>query len=269
MGPYTSKVQARKSLLHGGKKRKPVKTNKVKTSPPKGNPDSDAAKRERAAAKKKPPVKNTVAKKITPPPPPPSDIQKVSKFTRGLARFGQNIKRARGPGLLIALVGGAAALASSFKGKPKATDVAHKGISPPFAKHSIQSASASVKKNATAKPTTSKREDNFIETMRSAIEGSREGYSGRSIKYKGKIPDTRAKKSLAPPVRGASGDGPGPKDFKAPESTAKKDSRLAFEKYNKTGSKLGMKMDDILRGAFSFMGTLPKSTDEDKWKYKK
>jgi hypothetical protein len=56
--------------------------------------------------------------------------------------------------------------------------------------------------------------------------------------------------------------------LKAPESDLKKDSRKDFAKYNKPGSKLGMKMDDILRGAFSFMGALPKSTAKDKWKNK-
>jgi hypothetical protein len=123
-----------------------------------------------------------------------------------------------------------------------------------------------------------KPKSDFITMMRTAIDSSKRD----AVKTTGiKRPKLKAfkearvikapspAKSLVPGVKAASGDGPGPKDFKAPESTAKKDSRLAFEKYNKTGSKLGMKMDDILRGAFSFMGTLPKSTDEDKWKYKK
>jgi hypothetical protein len=83
------------------------------------------------------------------------------------------------------------------------------------------------------------------------------------------IEDTRAKKTGNRPTTGKSGDGPGPKQLKAPLSAMNQDSRLDFAKHNKSGSKLGMKMDDILRGAFSFLGTLPKSTDEDKWKNKK
>jgi hypothetical protein len=83
------------------------------------------------------------------------------------------------------------------------------------------------------------------------------------------VTDTRAKKTGNRPTTGESGDGPRPKELKAPESDRKKDSRLDFETYNKAGSKLGMKLDDMLRGAFSFMGTLPKSTDEDKWKNKR
>jgi len=68
MGPYTSKVQARKSLLHGGKKRKVVKTKKVKPPLPKGNPDSDAAKRrradKRAAAAKPTPTLTPTSKSV-------------------------------------------------------------------------------------------------------------------------------------------------------------------------------------------------------------
>jgi hypothetical protein len=63
MGQYTSKVKARKSLLHGGKKRKPVKTDKVKPSPPKGTPGSDATKRDKAAARKPVKPKTTVKPK--------------------------------------------------------------------------------------------------------------------------------------------------------------------------------------------------------------
>jgi len=54
MSPYTSKVKPRKA----------AKTKKVKPTPPKGNPSSDAAKREKAAKPKSKPVVKKVAKKV-------------------------------------------------------------------------------------------------------------------------------------------------------------------------------------------------------------
>jgi hypothetical protein len=81
------------------------------------------------------------------------------------------------------------------------------------------------------------------------------------------VKDTRAKKTGTRPTTGASGDGPGPPP-PTPKSVSREKQRRDFAAYNKPGSKLGMKMDDILRGAFSFMGALPKSTAKDKWKNK-
>jgi len=78
------------------------------------------------------------------------------------------------------------------------------------------------------------------------------------------IKDTRAKNPLAPPVTGTSGDGPEP----TPKSAMRESQIRDFKKYNKSNL-LGRSIDDALRGFFSFMGTLPKSTDEDKWKNKK
>jgi len=71
-------------------------------------------------------------------------------------------------------------------------------------------------------------------------------------------------KSLVPGVKAASGDGPGP----TPKSAMRESQIRDFKKYNKSNL-LGRSIDDALRGFFSFMGTLPKSTDEDKWKNKR
>jgi len=173
------------------------------------------------------------------------------------------------------------------KRKIKPTDVAPKGISPPLAKQSIQSAPAPasvkeapaankgvrkdyddwnyVKKAVTQrkpKEKTSPRKSKNRETgdfysaiKKSAQPGMFTNTGGTFRKPLSKVRPPEQTVTSAPP--------------KAPESTAKKDSRLDFAEYNKAGSKLGMKLDDILRGAFSFLGTLPKSTDEDKWKNKR
>jgi hypothetical protein len=262
MGPYTSKVQARKSLLHGGKKRKVVKTKKVKSSPPKGNPDSDAAKRERAAAKKKPVSRGGIRKVA-------AATQKAAASQAGKAAA------ARVAGASAARMGifarGATKFAKSRLGVPAAV-LTVGAIAVDYARKAFDES----KKRRLDKDTTpdSPSVGKSTEQRKTMERLKRERTFRAKVQLltplkEVRVPDTRAKKTGNRPTTGKSGDGPGPKDFKAPESTAKKDSRLAFEKYNKTGSKLGMKMDDILRGAFSFMGTLPKSTDEDKWKYKK
>jgi hypothetical protein len=121
----------------------------------------------------------------------------------------------------------------------------------------------------------------FGSRMRSSIKsakGSSKDKPGKHDPYTGyygplapletkKVKDTRAKKTVTPRTTGASGDGPGPTP-PTPKSVNREKQMRDFAKYNKAGSKIGMKMDDILRGAFSFMGALPKSTAKDKWKNK-
>jgi len=76
---------------------------------------------------------------------------------------------------------------------------------------------------------------------------------------------TKKAESEVPTKKAVDSPGPPPP---TPKSVSREKQRRDFAAYNKPGSKLGMKMDDILRGAFSFMGALPKSTAKDKWKNK-
>jgi len=77
----------------------------------------------------------------------------------------------------------------------------------------------------------------------------------------GPVPPKPKAVALVPGVKAASGDGPGP----TPKSSMRESQIRDFKKYNKSNL-LGRSIDDALRGFFSFMGTLPKSTDKDKWK---
>jgi len=77
----------------------------------------------------------------------------------------------------------------------------------------------------------------------------------------GPVPPKPKAVALVPGVKAASGDGPGP----TPKSAMRESQIRDFKKYNKSNL-LGRSIDDALRGFFSFMGTLPKSTDKDKWK---
>jgi hypothetical protein len=122
-----------------------------------------------------------------------------------------------------------------------------------------------------------KPKSDFITTMRTAIDSSKREVEQRNRErtFRAKVqlltplkevrvPDTRAKKTGNRPTTGESGDGPGP----TPKSAMRKSQIRDFKKYNKSNL-LGRSIDDALRGFFSFMGTLPKSTDEDKWKNKR
>jgi hypothetical protein len=115
-----------------------------------------------------------------------------------------------------------------------------------------------------------KPKSDFITMMRTAIDSSKRD----AVKTTGiKRPKLKAfkearvikapspAKSLVPGVKADSGDGPGP----TPKSAMRESQIRDFKKYNKSNL-LGRSIDDALRGFFSFMGTLPKSTDKDKWK---
>jgi hypothetical protein len=227
-----------------------------------------AKKKAKVTTKKKdkaPPKKKDVKVKVSRPkkPVPQAKVTQESSAAKKLARFGKNVKRARGVGLAVAIVGGATAAYKYFKGTPPKTTHGTdtpipKGVEPPlvgglnrFTKGLSSGTGKADDDDATIKQI--KKPAAKLAAKRATKKVGKRAKAGPSRKDVGYVGGPIQDKDLSARV----GD---PKEATRIHSiiSAPRKPATVTAKENP----MGRSIDNVLRGIFSFAGALPQASNK-------
>ena len=229
-----------------------------------GAKKKDASKKDTAPPKKKDAKAKAKApkSKVSRPkkPVPQAKVEQESRAAKKLARFGKNVKRARGVGLAVAAVGGLTAAYKYFKGTPPKTTYGTdtpipKGVEPPlvgkrFTKGLSSGTGKADDDDATIKQ--SKKPAAKLAAKRATKKVGKGAKAGPSRKDVGYVGGPIQDKDLSARV----GD---PKEATRIHSTISAPRKPATVTAKE--NPMGRSIDNVLRGIFSFAGALPQASD--------
>ena len=231
-----------------------------------GAKKKDASKKDTAPPKKKDAKAKAKApkSKVSRPkkPVPQAKVEQESRAAKKLARFGKNVKRARGVGLAVAAVGGLTAAYKYFKGTPPKTTYGTdtpipKGVEPPlvgkrFTKGLSSGTGKADDDDATIKQ--SKKPAAKLAAKKATKKGLTPTESYLAINTSGSRPD---KKGPRKAKRASKKRAEVSENFVGVASPDELTSTVTAKE-----NPMGRSIDNVLRGIFSFAGALPQASNK-------
>jgi hypothetical protein len=221
-----------------------------------GAKKKDASKKDTAPPKKKDAKAKAKApkSKVSRPkkPVPQAKVEQESRAAKKLARFGKNVKRARGVGLAVAAVGGLTAAYKYFKGTPPKTTYGTdtpipKGVEPPLVGKRFTKGLSSG---------TGKADDDDATIKQSKKPAAKKPVVVVTTPGAKKAAKKVVKKAAPKKVSARVGD---PKEairIHSAISAPRKPATVTAKE-----NPMGRSIDNVLRGIFSFAGALPQASD--------